>query len=483
MSYNINKFDGTTVTIVEDGTINGTLDLKLVGKDYPGYGETQNENFVFLLENFAGINPPPRPLNGQLWYDTATQKMRFFDKLGPRWRTTSGADVDIHEPTTIGIGDFWWNTAERKLYVKEVDKFVLVGPQSVIGHNDTLMQSTGVADNTGTIHAIIEAYANGVIQNIISSEEFVLDTLMVIKYNNRFTKIKKGINLANTNINGITTDAMTRFWGTASDSDRFGGRLPDEYIVAGTASFLDNGFQVGNDNDLRVFIENGISPVIENQVSSTLEFRVNYNSNMIVPLRIDGTSILPGITSSINLGNSSTRYNTIYANAFDGIASQSDSLKVGPDYLFGSIGAGNNTIAARDSSGNLTANVFNGVATSARYADLAEKYLSDIEYEVGTVMTIGGVKEITKSSTGNRAIGVISENPAFMMNKDLENGVYVALKGRVPVKVIGTVSKGDRLIASDNGYAIVSSASYDVFAIALETNFSLDVKLIEAVIL
>jgi hypothetical protein len=115
---------------------------------------------------------------------------------------------------------------------------------------------------------------------------------------------------------------------------------------------------------------------------------------------------------------------------------------------------------------------------------LAEKYLPDADYEVGTVMVVGGEKEVTASSWGQRAIGVISANPAFMMNKDLEGGVYVALKGRVPVKVTGVVKKGQRLIATNGGLAVAGVPhSSDVFAMALESSDDAGVKTIEAVIL
>jgi hypothetical protein len=142
------------------------------------------------------------------------------------------------------------------------------------------------------------------------------------------------------------------------------------------------------------------------------------------------------------------------------------------------------SIVARDVSANVTANIFNGTATAARYADLAEKYLPDQEYDVGTVMVIGGEKEITACSQNQRAIGVISDNPAFMMNKDLEGGVYVALKGRVPVKVIGQIKKGQDLIAADNGCAMMAPLdSSRVFAVALETSDDEGIKIIEALVL
>jgi hypothetical protein len=142
------------------------------------------------------------------------------------------------------------------------------------------------------------------------------------------------------------------------------------------------------------------------------------------------------------------------------------------------------TIAARDTNGDIFARLFQGTATSARYADLAEKYLADTDYEPGTVVCVGGEKEVTASSWGNRAVGVVSTNPAYMMNSELEGGTYIALKGRVPVKVVGRIKKGDELIAANNGCATMAVPhASGVFAVALESNDDEGVKVIEALVL
>jgi hypothetical protein len=141
------------------------------------------------------------------------------------------------------------------------------------------------------------------------------------------------------------------------------------------------------------------------------------------------------------------------------------------------------SIAARDANADITARQFVGTATSAQYADLAEKYLADQEYETGTVVAIGGDAEVTACSVGQRAIGVVSANPAYMMNSELEGGTYIALKGRVPVKVSGSVKKGDRLTAGDNGTAVVTNECKDVFAVALVSSNETNVKVIEALVL
>lgn len=115
------------------------------------------------------------------------------------------------------------------------------------------------------------------------------------------------------------------------------------------------------------------------------------------------------------------------------------------------------TIVARDPSGNFQANVITATATSARYADLAEKYTADAYYEPGTVVCFGGDKEVTlNKETGSTTVaGVITTNPAYVMNSDLDSEYVacIALQGRVPVKVLGSVRKGDLMIGTINGHA------------------------------
>ena len=134
------------------------------------------------------------------------------------------------------------------------------------------------------------------------------------------------------------------------------------------------------------------------------------------------------------------------------------------------------------------ATTFSGVATSAQYADMAEIYSSDVDYEPGTVVKIGGEKEITQTleHADIEVFGVISSNPAYLMNSEA-NGQPVALAGRVPVKVVGKVAKGERLVASDvPGVAWgVADEDVDIKAIigrSLEDKEDGDEGMIEAVI-
>lgn len=377
MPYSIDRYNGTTLTVVEDGTIDSTLDIKLIGKNYAGYGEVQNENFLHLLENFSGTSAPPRPISGQLWFDSSANKLKFYDNL--KWRTTGGAEVATSAPTGLSIGDFWFDSANNQLFAWSGSEYVLIGPQSSPGLGTTQMFSTTVRDTLGDSHALIQAFVDDEVSFVISADEFTLDSGVnpIIG----FSLIKKGITLVNTGTNGVTTSAH-RFWGTASN------------------------------------------------------------------------------------------------------AVKTDQLLVDSSYRSATTASTALTIAARDGSGDIYANVFQGVASSAQFADLAEKYLADADYEVGTVLVVGGEKEVTASTWGQRAIGVVSANPAYLMNKDLEGGTAVALKGRVPVKVAGAVRKGDRLVAGERGCAVSGvQHTSDTFAIALESSDNTDVKLIEAIIL
>ena len=115
------------------------------------------------------------------------------------------------------------------------------------------------------------------------------------------------------------------------------------------------------------------------------------------------------------------------------------------------------TLTYNPSSGTLSATIFSGVATTARYADLAEMYCADRSYEPGTVLSFGGDQEVTISPTAGdaRVAGVVSTNPAHLMNSTLDcaHAVAVALTGRVPTQVTGTVRKGDMMISALGGYA------------------------------
>jgi hypothetical protein len=146
-----------------------------------------------------------------------------------------------------------------------------------------------------------------------------------------------------------------------------------------------------------------------------------------------------------------------------------------------------NTIVFRDASGNFSAGTITATATQAQYADLAEKYMPDREYEPGTVLVFGGEAEVTLATMfmDTRIAGVVSTNPAYMMNSELDGGVYVALTGRVPCKVTGKIRKGDMLVAA-GGLGVATASDNpkmgSVIGKALQDYDSHDIGVIEVVV-
>ena len=585
MAYQVDKFNGTFLVSVDDGTIDTTTDLRFVGKNYAGYGEVQNENFLHLLENFANTTAPPKRVTGQIWYDSGNKKLRFYD--GTQFRTASGAEIGPTAPSGLQAGDFWFDTSAEQLYAYTGTDYVLIGPETQPDLGASAVAAQVVKDNIGNNHTIVKFQSGGDVISIVSKDAFTLNS--TINPITGFTVIKKGVNLVNTNGTTGVTSTDHYFWGTASNSARLGGYPASEYVRLGEVafdseiSFKDAGLTIGDQNDLRIRVENGDEPVIENRLGNTITFRIRVSDSDLRNVGIiSSAGLVPGTNDFFTLGSSVSKWANVYAttftgslvgnvtgnstgvhkgniladdnslaytavtktftgsfagtltgnvigsvtgtstnaltlnsligeqgavatsvalrdgsanitaNRFIGTADQSNRLKIDDaavdtdvNYRSAKTTKTANTIAARDGSGNLLANTFDGTATAAQYADLAEKYLPDAEYKVGTVVMIGGEKEVTATTGfGDRAIGVVSANPAFMMNKDLEGGTYIALKGRVPVRVVGSVAKGQRLIASSNGCAVgaVPHAN-DVFAIALETNSDVSEKIIEALVL
>jgi hypothetical protein len=138
-------------------------------------------------------------------------------------------------------------------------------------------------------------------------------------------------------------------------------------------------------------------------------------------------------------------------------------------------------VIARDVNGSFSANIATLTATQAQYADVAEMYLSDHDYDPGTVITIGGVLEITECGLGDYPAGVVSTDPAYLMNSELTAGLPIALVGRVPVRIFGSVMKGQKVYSDIMGRASKNSEGALV-GISLEDNADEGEKLVECML-
>ena len=193
--------------------------------------------------------------------------------------------------------------------------------------------------------------------------------------------------------------------------------------------------------------------------------------------------------AKLNLSGDTLTVNTLIASTITGTSSIASTVTLTADdttnaanfLTFAGTATGNQALKTDTSlTYNPSTNVLSTTATQAQYADLAEIYETDKIYDIGTVVMVGGNKEVTECFVGNRVVGVISDRPAFLMNAQ-GMGQPIALKGRVQVKVVGAVKKGDELVAGNGGFATTISVEFNkVFAIALEDNEN---GLIEAIIL
>ena len=536
MAYTINKTNGSVLTTVADATINtSATSLTLIGRNYPRYGEIQNENFVKLLESFADTTTPSNPLTGQLYFDSngSVNRLKVYD--GTRFKEVGSAIVSSTEPSYANTGDFWLKTSTGQLYMKTQGTmssaaFKLIGPVADPGEGANGFVQEIIPDGT-TNHKVLSMYVNDVRVSIFSEDAEFTPTPSITG----FSSVKPGVNL-NTNINAVFGGEATS--AASVSSGAITGYLRDDAddSTTGTLSIANNGgLYVGTSSQFNIGVASN-NVTLKNSVNSgkiyltarsssgtdtnivTVQNSTGYVGILVDPpttaLDVNGviksnSEVRVAANTGVSVGASQQGYlsvesnNVVLRNAYANAqlvlrtvvgSSNTDVITIDPQGNGGSLWTkvtstvvpGLNNAYDLGTSSLKWANVYSttvrSVATSAQYADLAEKYLADAEYPVGTVMAVGGEKEVTASNAGDRAIGVVSGAPAYMMNSELEGGTYVALKGRVPVFVAGGVKKGERLIATSNGHATVGNGP-DVFAVALETNSDEGVKLVEAVIL
>ena len=171
MSYKINKTNGDLLVELTDGIIDtASTDITLVGRNYKGFGEAFNENFVKIVENFASTSAPSNPLKGQLWYDNSENRLKIYD--GISFRTAGSPTVSSSQPTNLVSGDLWIDNAENKLYFWDGSDLVLVGPQYNATQGKTGLEAVTMVDTSNQIKTVLAMYIGGVLAGIYSRFEF-----------------------------------------------------------------------------------------------------------------------------------------------------------------------------------------------------------------------------------------------------------------------------------------------------------------------
>ena len=406
MAYTIVKSDGTILTTIADGTINTTsTSVGLPGRNFAGYGQTLDTNFVHQLENFADTTPPANPLTGQLWYNTNANTLYVCptDGLSNANAWVSLAVSSANSTTTFGSVQVTGNLAANNI--------------------------TAVNNVTG---------ANGVFTNISVSST---------------ANISSGTaNIGTGNIGSLFTQSINA--GSQSTAVTLTGVLTQN--GAGTA----------------------------NSIAGT-------------SMWITGGNLV--ITGGSNIGIRTDNY--YYANGnvinFGGTYSNATVANYLPTFN-GTVGGGTATFngttlttGANITAGTITGNwsLSSGSRLNATYADLAERFEADAYYDAGTVVEMGGDKEITavQYDLSEDVFGVVSATAAYLMNSGAGNDTThppIAVGGRVKVKVTGKVCKGDRLVSAGKGIARAAlkgeATAFNIIGRALENKTTDDVGTVEA---
>jgi hypothetical protein len=538
MSYTINKTDGTKLVVLKDGTVDiSTTDLALFGKSYAGFGERLNENFVKILENFANTAAPAKKIRGQLWYDTLTNQIKVWN--GNKFKPVGSSTNSSSAPVNSNLGDTWFDTNNLQLYVNNGTDWTLIGPTTVAGSGNTAVVSDSIRDNVGVFKSVLKFVTNDLIVAMVSAEEFIPLTAIT-----GFATVFKGITLSTSvsqnRFRGVATSAQNLLLAdltTVVPADNFVRADTNDSMTGTLTIFNDGGLSLGSGADLTINVAGGQDVVFQNNtLNGDILFKVNdggvtktvmtmdggegvIRDLVVKNLTVTGTETIFNTTTlavednfiELNLGVSGAAFMPHYSGlkvnrGETSTATESDLYWVWDetfaDDFTTTYGNSGGAWTAFRAQGNINesaptlvdirANIVHGRATTAQYADLAERYAADMLLEAGDVVILGGSKEITKciKELDSQVFGVVSESPAFLMNNDAGNNdshPMIALQGRVRVKVQGAGKKGDRIVSSDTaGIARVAElaecTAFNVLGRLIQDKYSQQTELTECVI-
>ena len=537
MAYNITLTNGTP--LISGGLPDGTIDtinssLTLVGKNYPGYGIFLNQNMVKLMENFANGSQPTAPLPGQLWWNTTTKYLNINTATtkgtaNAVWKTIATMTYASSFTTTPVPGEQWYDTINGQLKVWNGSAWITIGPAATTATgNSGAIPDTIAAISPAATYVVLKFFINDTLVGIWSKEAAFTTAI------SGFAQVNRGLNLS--------TDLSQAYYGNADVAlslsvsgvkvpgasflrNDTSGTITGALTLSGAAS--DGGITFGQAGDFVGTVSSG-NVTLRNQTNNrelilslktggvqTPFFKGNWQTGLpeafgnptvsSPPLTLatksyvdnqlgSGTgvstfsaSLNPDANVTYTLGNTTNRWSNVFSQSMLIGNIFAANANVHTVFASGTILPTSNTTVNLGSTG-MWFNTFYGVSVQAQYADLAENYTGDINYAAGTVVVFGGDKEVTTTTVSHdtRVAGVISTNPAYLMNA-ANQGLPVAFTGRVPCQVQGPVNKGTVLVTS-NLAGVAEAINYNLFkpgcviGKSLETIMDNSIKLIEVVV-
>ena len=478
MAYTITTTAGATLASIADGTVNSTnTSLTLIGKNYAGYGIFLNENYIKLLENFYNSSAPTAPLAGQLWYDSTNNLLKVYN--GTIWKPISSSASGTSQPASPVIGDLWYDSANAQLKVWSGSAFITVGPSytTTSGTSGAVVET--ILDSGSASHVVVKFYISNTVVAILSKDSTFTPGTSI----SGFTTVVPGFNLSSA-ISGAF------FTGTVSTAATLSGITASQFLRNDQAASSAYAVTVGSllvGSDLAVTTSSGDVSLRNGTSNKNLDLYVNKGGVDTKAIGITGTTGAVSVPGALGVTGATTLTGAVTASstlAVTGITTVSN--KILPN-VTGTIDIG----ASGTKFGNVHANYLVGTSVTAQYADLAERFEADNVYSPGTVVELGGAKEITRAvqELSESVFGVISTAAAYLMNSNAGSNTThpaVAVSGRVPVRVIGAVKKGDRLVSAGNGLARAADrteiTAFNVIGRALADKTTQDEGTVEAIV-
>lgn len=275
MTYLINKSNGELLATLADGNVDiTTSSIALIGRDSVNFGEYVNENFIKLLENFSSTTPPEYPLDGQLWFDAATGKLKIYD--GSSFKLTGGASVSPISPSNPTIGDLWIDNSADQLHFWNGSEMVVVGPGYNITQGKTGIFAQTVIDSQSRSQVISTVMVGGSVVGIFAKNTFT----PYLPISGFTSPIKPGFTLSsiingNLNANSLSASSLILNDGTKKLSDVVVFSDMDN-ILDGSLSIQNNtGITVGDIDNFTIGIVGNNTLLSNNIADSKLTLRMS----------------------------------------------------------------------------------------------------------------------------------------------------------------------------------------------------------------